>query len=184
LQAPTLEPREQIDPPPSPAPRPTLGPSERSSGDLAVSIDVVDYDAVGDLIISGRARPGRDIMVYLDNNLIASGRADMEGSFSLQPDLPVDPGLYELRIDEFDETGDQVVARAATPFQMTDITTLDNLDRRVIVQPGNSLWRISRRFYGEGVRYTVIYQANTDQIRDPNLIYPGQVFDIPSGGAG
>ncbi|SEP07250.1 Nucleoid-associated protein YgaU, contains BON and LysM domains [Methylobacterium sp. ap11] len=48
---------------------------------------------------------------------------------------------------------------------------------------GDSLWRISRRAYGEGDRYTVIYDANQDQIRDPDLIYPGQVFVLPTDGA-
>ncbi|MDE0941760.1 MAG: LysM peptidoglycan-binding domain-containing protein, partial [Alphaproteobacteria bacterium] len=43
----------------------------------------------------------------------------------------------------------------------------------------NSLWRIARRVYGSGVRYTVIYQANDSQIRDPDLIFPGQVFNLP-----
>jgi nucleoid-associated protein YgaU len=49
-----------------------------------------------------------------------------------------------------------------------------------VVQPGNSLWRISRRLYGKGIRNSVIYQANKDQIRDPDLIYPGQIFVVPS----
>ncbi|MEP1031097.1 MAG: LysM peptidoglycan-binding domain-containing protein, partial [Alphaproteobacteria bacterium] len=49
----------------------------------------------------------------------------------------------------------------------------------VIVQPGNSLWRIARRVYGEGVQYTIIYRANKQQIGDPDLIYPGQVFQVP-----
>jgi len=53
-------------------------------------------------------------------------------------------------------------------------------ERRVVVQPGNSLWRISRRLYGKGVRNSVIYQANKNQIRDPDLIYPGQIFVVPS----
>ena len=44
----------------------------------------------------------------------------------------------------------------------------------------NSLWRISRRVYGAGLRYSVIYQANRDRIRDPNLIYPGQIFVVPT----
>jgi nucleoid-associated protein YgaU len=52
-------------------------------------------------------------------------------------------------------------------------------DQTFVVQPGNSLWRIARRSYGEGLRYTVIYEANKDHIRDPDLIYPGQVFVIP-----
>ena len=49
----------------------------------------------------------------------------------------------------------------------------------VIIRRGDNLWRISRRMLGEGVKYTIIYEANRDQIRDPHWIYPGQVFDIP-----
>lgn len=49
----------------------------------------------------------------------------------------------------------------------------------VIIRKGDSLWRVSQRRYGQGVRYTTIFEANRDQIRDPNLIYPGQVFEIP-----
>ncbi len=50
----------------------------------------------------------------------------------------------------------------------------------VVVQPGNSLWRIARRSYGSGWDYTVIYEANREQIRNPDLIYPGQVFALPA----
>ncbi|MCB8819973.1 LysM peptidoglycan-binding domain-containing protein [Microvirga rosea] len=49
-----------------------------------------------------------------------------------------------------------------------------------IVSRGDSLWRISQRIYGRGMRYTVIYGANQKQIRDPDLIYPGQLFVLPS----
>ncbi|MDB5560397.1 MAG: xkdP, partial [Enterovirga sp.] len=49
-----------------------------------------------------------------------------------------------------------------------------------IVARGDNLWSISKRTYGRGLRYTVIYGANTPQIRDPNLIYPGQVFVLPA----
>ena len=47
------------------------------------------------------------------------------------------------------------------------------------VAPGDSLWRISRKAFGRGIRYLLIYAANASQIRDPNLIYPGQVFVVP-----
>ena len=50
---------------------------------------------------------------------------------------------------------------------------------RVVIQPGNNLWRISKVIYGDGTKYTLLYQANQDQIRDPDLIYPGQVFRTP-----
>ncbi len=49
----------------------------------------------------------------------------------------------------------------------------------IIVQPGNNLWNIARVIYGRGIRYTTIYEANREQIRDPDLIYPGQVFTAP-----
>ena len=56
---------------------------------------------------------------------------------------------------------------------------LESVNARVIIRRGDSLWRISRDTYGRGARYTVIYLANGDQIRDPNRIYPGQVFRMP-----
>jgi nucleoid-associated protein YgaU len=52
--------------------------------------------------------------------------------------------------------------------------------RTALVVRGESLWRISQRIYGEGMRYTVIYSANHDQIRNPHLIYPGQTFVLPN----
>jgi hypothetical protein len=48
------------------------------------------------------------------------------------------------------------------------------------VSRGDSLWRISRLTYGAGTRYAVIYKANREQIRHPNLIYPGQIFVVPT----
>ncbi len=50
---------------------------------------------------------------------------------------------------------------------------------RIVIQPGNNLWRISRVLYGTGSKFTMLYEANKDQIRNPNLIYPGQVFRTP-----
>ena len=48
------------------------------------------------------------------------------------------------------------------------------------VSRGDSLWRLSRLTYGAGTRYAVIYKANREQIRNPNLIHPGQIFVLPA----
>ncbi len=48
-----------------------------------------------------------------------------------------------------------------------------------VVSRGESLWRISRLTYGDGARYALVYRANRDRIRDPNLIYPGQTLVLP-----
>jgi nucleoid-associated protein YgaU len=55
---------------------------------------------------------------------------------------------------------------------------------KAIIRRGDNLWTIARRVYGEGLKYTTIYQANTGQIRDPDRIYPGQVFDLPEDALG
>ena len=49
------------------------------------------------------------------------------------------------------------------------------------VQPGNTLWAIARERYGRGILYVAVYEANRDLIRDPDLIYPGQVFRADAG---
>ncbi len=51
--------------------------------------------------------------------------------------------------------------------------------RIVTVQPGATLWAIARDRYGEGQLYLQVFEANKDKIRDPDLIYPGQVFTVP-----
>jgi nucleoid-associated protein YgaU len=51
--------------------------------------------------------------------------------------------------------------------------------RTATVVRGDSLWRLSRRHYRDGMRYRQIYVANSYQIRNPDLIYPGQIFVIP-----
>ena len=47
------------------------------------------------------------------------------------------------------------------------------------VQPGTTLWAIAKDQFGSGVMYVEVFEANRDRIRDPNLIYPGQVFRMP-----
>ncbi|WP_163271569.1 LysM peptidoglycan-binding domain-containing protein [Chelativorans alearense] len=56
---------------------------------------------------------------------------------------------------------------------------LEPVDGAVIIRRGDTLWHISRRVYGRGIRYTTIYRANQNQIRDPDRIWPGQIFALP-----
>ena len=88
------------------------------------------------------------------------------------------PGVYSLLIVQFDENGRPAYV-IELPFERATSDQIELRDGKVVVQPGNSLWRIARRAYGSGAQYTVIYEANVDQIRDPDLIYPGQIFEVP-----
>ncbi|MGH6762791.1 MAG: Ig-like domain-containing protein [Phyllobacterium sp.] len=80
------------------------------------------------------------------------------------------------------ETPDPEAATAHDANQPRDDTTarpLEKADGSVIIRRGDTLWTISRRVYGKGIRYTTIYLANSDQIKDPDMIWPGQVFSLP-----
>lgn len=141
-------------------------------------LDSVDYDEDGRAVVGGRAAPGARVLLYLDNRLVGDSLAGADGRWSHELDEPVAEGLHSLRVDQVDGSG-QVLARVETPFSREPLRTASGDERVVIVQPGNSLWRIARRTYGHGIQYAVIYEANQDQIRDPDLIYPGQVFQLP-----
>lgn len=75
------------------------------------------------------------------------------------------------------------VETAAVTPETGQAATSAPVTGKVVIQPGNNLWQISRVIYGQGRQYTVIYDANKGQIRDPNRIYPGQIFETPGSDA-
>jgi nucleoid-associated protein YgaU len=158
------------------------GPS--AAGELSLSR--VDYSASGGVSLSGTARPNVTVQLYLDNEPVARARTDETGAWTATPEASaLDDRVYTLRVDELGADGG-VDQRVELPFRHTDVTlkSAGPGETMVVVQPGNSLWRVARVVYGRGIDYTTIYEANQDQIRDPDLIYPGQVFLVPDAGLG
>jgi nucleoid-associated protein YgaU len=75
---------------------------------------------------------------------------------------------------------DAAVSTAAARSDGTPLSTaVTPRKSTTTVTRGDSLWRISRQTYGEGTRYSLVYRANRDRIRNPDRIYPGQVFVLP-----
>lgn len=158
-------------------------PTSQPSGEPSIqvlSVETVDYDAAGRLMISGRAEPETSVFVYLDNAITGKTNVKADGGWQMQPDAPVKPGIYTLRADQVGNNG-KVLARVSMPFSRAEAMEEMPSEPFVIVQPGNSLWRIARNTYGSGLGFTTIYEANKDQIQDPDLIFPGQVFALPTG---
>lgn len=186
LQAPTPKP-EAVEPTaetpkiksfPETATAKAEGTSSASS-ETKVTLDVIDYDDTGAVVFSGKTAPDTEVQIYVDNTLAARATSDADGSWSAKPEQNIEAGTHQVRVDKVTVSG-QVVARIELPFiRAVPITGLPK-DSVVIIQPGNNLWRIASRVYGSGFRYTEIYQANSDQIRNPDLIYPGQVFGLPT----
>ncbi len=146
----------------------------------SISIDTVVYDDEGEVALGGRSTRGAaDIQIYLDNQPIIRARSAADGNWQAQL-AGIERGVYRLRVDELDEAA-QVTSRAEIPFERVtpQIAREAAGPQALIVQPGNTLWAMSVERYGDGMRYMRIFDANRDQIRNPDLIYPGQVFTLP-----
>lgn len=151
-----------------------------------LTLDTISYSAEGDVLLSGRAGGRSVVRVYLDNAALADLRAEEDGRWKGRLG-GIAPGVYTLRLDEVNSAG-VVIGRLETPFKREAPEALALPQavavgapavRAVTVQKGDTLWAISRARYGEGLLYVRVYEANRDRIRDPDLIYPGQVFTIP-----
>jgi nucleoid-associated protein YgaU len=184
-----------------------------------VVVETVEIEPGGKFHVSGQARPGASLRLYLNDSFVTSVTAGTDGRFAVTINEGMAPGNYRVRLDETSSSG-SVRARAEVPFNAPDTTASipaqataskrpesavaqgpqlaaagaaalpDNAaPTSAVVVPkittttvsrGDSLWRLSQLSYGAGTRYAVIYKANRGQIRNPNLIYPGQVFVLPA----
>lgn len=167
------------------APQVGAGPS--------VSIDAISYGAAGEVLLSGRAAPGAALRLYLDDAPVADVVVGGDGRWQASL-AEVAPGLHSLRADALD-AGGKVLARFETPFKrdvpvvappvVPEVSAMDPAPVAapapitITVQPGLTLWAIARENFGDGVMYVQVFEANRDKIKDPDLIYPGQVFTVP-----
>jgi len=193
-------------------------PADSKPAAGAVAVQAVEIEPGGKFHVSGQARPGAALRLYLNDSFVTSVTAGADGRFAVTINEGVAPGSYRVRLDETSSSG-AVRARAEVPFNVPDTLTTASVttpNRRpdaatpqqpqlaaagttvlpdagsspsTVVVPkittttvsrGDSLWRLSQLSYGAGTRYAVIYKANREQIRNPNLIYPGQIFVLPA----
>lgn len=182
----------------------------------AVVVEAVEIEPGGKFHVSGQARPGAALRLYLNDSFVTSVTAGADGRFAVTINEGVAPGNYRVRLDEASSSG-TVRARAEVPFTAPETTASvsaqataskrpetsgpqlaaagatvlpdSGLPPSTVVVPkiatttvsrGDSLWRLSQVTYGAGMRYAVIYNANRGQIRNPNRIYPGQIFVLPT----
>lgn len=191
------------------APEPASEPSETAPAATAeaapakptVTVEAVESET-DKVYVAGTGEPGSSVRVYVGDEYQGEAQVNASGKWLVQGGKNIAEGNVEVRADLIGEDGNSVDARAAVTFEkeqdkqivLTKVVASGASSEAdgqgaevrkalpvVIIRKGDNLWRISRRLYGEGVRYTTIYQANQDQIRNPDLIYPGQVFLTPEG---
>lgn len=178
-------------------------PQVKPDPDAPIAIEAVEIE--GDKVfVAGNAKgskTGSSVVVNANDIMLGTSAISPEGRFLVQSQKPLAVGDYIIRADLVDGTG-RVIATARVPFRReagenvsaiasetsgqnggaADASTsapLQKVEGSVIIRKGDNLWTISKRTYGKGTRYTTIYLANRDQIRNPDLILPGQVFVMP-----
>ncbi|TPG51925.1 LysM peptidoglycan-binding domain-containing protein [Roseomonas nepalensis] len=153
-------------------------------GPPALGLDVIDYDERDAMRFAGTAPPGARLRVWSDSRHLGDTAADGAGRWSLRPAEPLAPGRHTLQVDQLPAPGARPIAaaRIQVAFEREVLPAGGLREGEVVVQPGNNLWRIAREAYGQGIRYTVIYRANQEQIRHPDRIYPGQRLALPAPG--
>lgn len=158
---------------------PAQPPGTASAGRIPLALGAVEYDEHGEIRLSGTAPPGATVRLYVDNRPIGEVVANPDGQWTFAAGAAVSPGTHRLRLDQIAPDG-TVAFRLDRPFTREQLVEAELPAGHIVIQPGQNLWVIARRTYGHGIRYTIIYQANRQEIRDPNLIYPGQVFALPA----
>lgn len=172
-----------------------------------VAIIVVEAEDAGTLYASGTAAKDASVRLYLNETYLATAKVGSEGKWSLKVAKGITPGSYNVRVDDVEVATGKVLSRAEVKFDFApkaadasaatetqsastaesqaamskdaSAVVVDSIKTATVVR-GDSLWRISKKIYGSGFRYTVIHRANKEQIRNPDLIYPGQVFVVPT----
>jgi nucleoid-associated protein YgaU len=175
-----------------------------------VVLDAITYNDQGGVILSGRGATGARTNLYLDNALVLETQADEKGYwnidgtgiapgvYTLRIDQLDASGKVSSRFETPFKREDRdtliAAAKSTTQSQSTETpqandtvaddqkeaTTNGRDIEAITVQPGNTLWGISRKRYGQGMLYVRVFEANRDKIRDPHWIYPGQVFVLPA----
>ncbi|WP_454624254.1 LysM peptidoglycan-binding domain-containing protein [Bradyrhizobium cenepequi] len=192
-------------------------PAPVQGAERVIAVEAVETEPGGKLRVSGRARPGATVRLYLNDSFVTAVTSDGNGRLSVAINAGVAAGNYRIRLDEVEPASGAVRARAEVPFNVPGTLTTASVPAQAkpseaaankpqlaaaettapsdkgapsaVVVPkittatvsrGDSLWRISQRAFGAGQRYAVIYRANKEQIRNPNRIYPGQIFVVPT----
>ena len=143
---------------------------------LGLTLDIAEYLNKDDLILTGRTKPKTDVKLFLSDNFIKDSKSDTYG-------------VWKMKLKNFEFSDNNLIITTEIEGQKIKLKTkifekkIDPnfiFEKEITVKNGNSLWRIARKTLGGGVYYSEIYKNNVKEIENPDLIFPGQVFNIPN----
>jgi len=137
----------------------------------------VSFSQDGSLSIQGIANYGSNIEILVNKNL-SSIFLKNKPEWIFNSSYKLGYGMHKL-VANLKSQNNTILDSITLPFMRSEMPSGELPDNYVLIKPGDMLWTISFKIYGNPLKYIEIYEENRDQITNPDLIFPGQVFSIP-----
>ena len=147
-----------------------------NQGVRGLALDSSEHFDNEKLRLKGRSIPNAEIQIFISKKLIGKSIADAQGNW----EFSINEIVFENYDLEIKSTFENNILSLKTEILNGKIDSKLFFEKEIIVENGNSLWRIARKTLGGGILYAEIYKNNKKIINDPDLIFPGQVFKIPN----
>ncbi len=130
----------------------------------AVVVETVEIEPGGKFHVSGQARPGAALRLYLNDSFVTSVTAGADGRFAVTINEGVAPGNYRVRLDEASGSG-AVRARAEVPFTAPETTASVAAQATASKRPDTSAAAGGRRGYRlAGRRFAVLHRGGAEDL--------------------
>ena len=141
------------------------------------NVRTIFFDENGFVSIQGEVNFGKKIELYINKKIMEIIKIE-NSKWQYNSDTIFDFGLHDLLV-VLKSDKDEILDRIALPFMRVEMPSNDVPENFILIKPGDMLWTIAYRLYGDPFKYIQIFEENKDQITNPDLIFPGQLFSIP-----
>ena len=141
------------------------------------NVKSIFFNENGFVSIKGKVNFGKKIELYINKKIMETIKIE-NSKWQYNSDKIIDYGLHDLLV-VLKSDKDEILDKITLPFMRVEMPYNDVPENFILIKPGDMLWTIAYRLYGDPFKYIQIFEENKDQITNPDLIFPGQLFSIP-----
>ena len=141
------------------------------------NVKTIFFNENGFVSIKGKVNYGKKIELYINKKIMETIKIE-NSKWQYNSDKTIDYGLHDLLV-VLKSDKDEILDKITLPFMRVEMPYNDVPENFILIKPGDMLWTIAYRLYGDPFKYIQIFEENKDQITNPDLIFPGQLFSIP-----
>ncbi len=141
------------------------------------NVKTIFFNENGFVSIQGEVNFGKRIELYINKKIMKTIKIE-NSKWQYNSDKIIDYGLHDLLV-VLKSDKDEILDKITLPFMRVEMPYNDVPENFILIKPGDMLWTIAYRLYGDPFKYIQIFEENKDQITNPDLIFPGQLFSIP-----